>query len=210
MGRIILSFVDVFAWCSVIVIISVLIYSTQELSAIKRNVYLSLNYGSYIATNFPGAQTTSSNQSSAFLRPIISCRWALDICLGTAGNDKMFGSDQTDYILSSSGDDYVLGWNGSDYINGGEGNDILNGGEGGDTIEGGNGNDVMYGGPGNDLIFAGQAKGEILPAHVNSTESPPSKDIIDCGEGYDTVYVDSLDTYYNCELINGTKQSLPN
>ena len=201
----------------VLLVILVLMHSKQEISALDRNLYLTKielfpslfpKSGLYVPTNYPQGQAPGINATtSAYLKPILNCPWALDICTGTAGNDKMFGSNQADYILSSSGDDYILGWNGSDYLNGGGGNDIINGGEGGDVIEGGNGEDILNGGPGNDIIFAGQENGKILPVHVNSTEFPPSKDIIDCGEGNDAVYVDGLDVYKNCEVVNGLKQS---
>ena len=125
------------------------------------------------------------------LKNTLNCPWTFDICSGTNENDMMRGTNLADFIMTDGGDDYILGGNGSDYINGGHGKDMIYGEQGGDMIEGNNGEDKISGGSGNDLIFVGQTEGDILPAHVNSTESPSSKDIVDCGGGGDdSIYVD--------------------
>jgi len=57
---------------------------------------------------------------------------------GTAGNDWLYGYDDSD-----------------DTLNGLAGNDYLSGGQGNDTLNGGSGNDTLYGGLGNDTyLFA--------------------------------------------------------
>lgn len=139
------------------------------------------------------------------LENTLNCPWTFDICSGTSDADMMRGTNLADFIMADGGDDYILGGNGSDYINGGHGKDLIYGEQGGDMIEGNNGEDRIDSGSGNDIIFVGQEEGDILPAHVNSTESPSSKDIIDCGDGNDSIYVDSLDVYKNCEIVNGTR-----
>jgi Ca2+-binding RTX toxin-like protein len=122
------------------------------------------------------------------------------VCDGTDKNDEMRGNSRKEHgIWAGDGDDYVLGGEGpQSMINGGNGNDLIYGGEGNDGIGGGNGTDRIYGGPGDDYIQVG-----TVIAFGNETDLPPSKDFVDCGEGYDKVVVDNLDMYENCEVANG-------
>jgi len=173
------------------------------LSMPKTNAWTPISYASHIFNSQNQIQNNNAT-TSPDTEHITNCPWVFDICSGTGAKDKMIGSSQADYIFSGGGDDYIMGGNGSDYLNGGEGKDMIYGEGGADTIEGANGEDKMDGGLGNDIIFSGQEKDEILPGHVNSTEFPPSKDYIDCGDGYDSIYVDSSDVYKNCEVVNGT------
>ena len=69
---------------------------------------------------------------------------------------------------------------------GGAGADILYGGKGNDKLVGGSGEDLLYGGPGNDTIDARDG----------------AQDLIDCGDGVDTVIVDAQeDGVFNCENV---------
>lgn len=85
----------------------------------------------------------------------------------------------------------IFGTAGDDLINGGDGNDTLSGGEGSDKLFGGAGDDILsanqlmsfdngtavdelYGGGGNDFLFSGYG------------------DIVDGGDGFDTVAVSYL------------------
>ena len=78
---------------------------------------------------------------------------------GTAGDDRMIGSDDDDYFYALAGNDVLEGLGGHDVLKGFEGNDVLNGGdgddglfadEGADTLDGGEGTDIADGGPGTD------------------------------------------------------------
>lgn len=124
-------------------------------------------------------------------------------CLGTEKNDKMTGSNRNDREIGAEGDDYILGGRGEDSLYGNEGDDHILGQQGNDLIAGNNGEDKISGGPGDDIIFAGQE--EEPKGQTNETEWPSSKDIVDCGNGNDTIYVDSLDSYKNCESVNPSK-----
>jgi Ca2+-binding RTX toxin-like protein len=98
--------------------------------------------------------------------------------VGTSRDDLIYGLDGADAIFGRGGDDYVFGGAGVDRISGGIGNDRLRGGIGADHIEGG---------PGHDIIFARDGM----------------TDVLDCGSGLDSAYVDAHDRTRNCEAIQG-------
>jgi hypothetical protein len=60
---------------------------------------------------------------------------------------------------------------------------VVQGLRGPDKIRGGNDNDKQYGGRGNDVIYA---EGGF-------------RDLVNCGKGKDTAYVDSKDRVVGCE-----------
>jgi Ca2+-binding RTX toxin-like protein len=122
-------------------------------------------------------------------------------CLGTIKNDKMTGGNLNDRIIGAGGDDYIVGDRGNDSLYGSVGDDHIIGQQGNDLIAGNEGEDKLSGGAGDDVIFAGQDQAPN-PYRTNETEWPSSKDIVDCGSGNDTVYVDPLDSYKNCENGN--------
>ena len=98
--------------------------------------------------------------------------WRGDEIYGGAGNDILYGSDQTngvkyslfpngDFIYGGAGDDIIYGNDGDDSLHGdGDGddrfggNDILYGGNGNDNMAGGWGSDHFYGGLGYNTVFA--------------------------------------------------------
>ena len=77
----------------------------------------------------------------------------------------------------------IVGTKQADHINAMGGNDVVLGYAGSDKIRGGNDNDKQYGGRGNDVIY---------------TEGG-FRDLVDCGKGTDTAYVDSKDRVVGCE-----------
>ncbi|RJG42042.1 Ig-like domain-containing protein, partial [Motilimonas pumila] len=94
----------------------------------------------------------------------------VDIADGGAGDDAIFGGNQTpddpnnliddlerpiahyDFIYGNDGDDMLDGGLGHDVLKGGTGNDILIGGVGNDDLTGGSGNDILIGGDGADTF----------------------------------------------------------
>ncbi len=68
---------------------------------------------------------------------------------GTAGANKIYGTNKADTINARPGNDQVWARGGNDSISGADGNDRLDGGGGADKLGGANGNDTNYGGPGN-------------------------------------------------------------
>jgi Ca2+-binding RTX toxin-like protein len=105
---------------------------------------------------------------------------------GTDGPDDLVGTDNHDKIGGKGSADYISGLVGTDWLHGGAGNDTVVGREGNDRIYGDSGSDRLYGNLGKDTITAGDAQ----------------EDLVNCGEGDDTVFVDKLDTVYkNCENV---------
>ena len=102
---------------------------------------------------------------------------------GTAGNDNIYGSEGPDTLNGLGGNDTIYGRAGTDTIDGGYGADNLEGGIDGDTIEDGPSNDVAV-----DTIYGNAGDDDITAAN-----DPSSKDVINCGNGYDTVLADTSD-----------------
>ena len=121
---------------------------------------------------------------------------------GGAGSDLLFGGPGADALGGDGDNDTLYGGDGTDLLTGGGGNDALYGGGGADILVGGSGNDgilvnaddtLAAGGPGNDTIAANDGR-------ASGAE-------IDCGEGTDTLLVDSADSgirQRNCENIQAS------
>ena len=106
---------------------------------------------------------------------------------GTSGPDDLVGTDKDDVIHGSGGNDYVSGLASSDLLYAGAGNDTVVGREGNDRIYGNTGSDTLFGEEGNDTI---------------NSSGDQTKDVVKCGQGTDTVYVDKIDwVKKNCENV---------
>jgi Ca2+-binding RTX toxin-like protein len=77
----------------------------------------------------------------------------------------------------------IVGTKQADHLNAMGGDDVVLGWAGADKIRGGDDNDRQYGGRGNDIIYS---EGGF-------------RDLVDCGRGIDTAYVDSKDRVVGCE-----------
>ena len=77
----------------------------------------------------------------------------------------------------------IVGTKLADHINALGGDDVVLGYAGPDKIRGGNDNDQQYGGRGNDVIYS---EGGF-------------RDLVNCGMGTDTAYVDTKDRVKGCE-----------
>jgi Ca2+-binding RTX toxin-like protein len=77
----------------------------------------------------------------------------------------------------------IVGTDSADTIDANGGDDTVIGKRGADNIRGGNGKDKQYGGRGNDIIHS---EGSY-------------RDLINCGRGVDTAYVDPKDQVVSCE-----------
>jgi len=105
---------------------------------------------------------------------------------GTFKQDDLTGTSQLDRIYGLGAADTLMGKGGNDDCYGGSGNDEIRCGAGNDRIDGGFGQDDLFGDIGNDTISA--ADGQV--------------DVVDCGEGNDTAYVDAQDDVNpNCEEV---------
>jgi Ca2+-binding RTX toxin-like protein len=117
--------------------------------------------------------------------------------VGSFGDDRITGTEQTDIIIGFSGSDTITGMNGSDVIQGNEGQEKLYGDEGNDILQGGIGSDQLYGGDGNDIL-AGGGDDDFLVGEDGNDKlygdlgddvlvGGPGADYFDCGEGVDVV-----------------------
>jgi len=77
----------------------------------------------------------------------------------------------------------IVGTKQADHLNAMGGDDVVLGYAGADKIRGGDDNDRQYGGRGRDIIYS---EGGF-------------RDLVDCGRGVDTAYVDSKDRVVGCE-----------
>ena len=77
----------------------------------------------------------------------------------------------------------IVGTDSADTIDANGGDDTILGQLGPDKIRGGNGKDKQYGGRGNDVI---DSDGGF-------------RDLVNCGKGIDTAYVDAKDQVAGCE-----------
>jgi Ca2+-binding RTX toxin-like protein len=105
--------------------------------------------------------------------------------IGTSGNDELTGTEDNDYLEGRAGDDLLNALGGDDIIYGNKGTDRITPGEGADQV---------FAGAGNDLIYA--------------RDITPSRDLIDCGGGFDqveTIHRDDM-TLSNCERALGPRK----
>ena len=124
-----------------------------------------------------------------------------DIIIGKEGDDLIFGGDGDDEILGEDGADKINGQEGSDRIDGGLGSDELQGFFGNDFITGGPGVDVIEGYDGSDKLLGGSGNDVIYGNYILSNDFEP--DTINCGSGNDETYLSlsTLDIQSDCEDI---------
>ena len=130
-----------------------------------------------------------------------------DVLYGDAGADSVLGGEGFDSIFSNNGDDALFGSDGDDSVVGGEGDDSLDGGTGADALEGMAGADLLRGGDGADTLFGGDGNDVLIGTmldqggvdadtvdYLNGADGDDeifagSGDIVNTGEGEDTVLV---------------------
>ena len=81
--------------------------------------------------------------------------------MGTAGDDKIIGTNKADVIVAGAGDDLVKGRGGDDVICDRDGDDVVRGGKGDDVLRGAAGADLVVGGAGTDLLRGGRGKDDL-------------------------------------------------
>ena len=117
---------------------------------------------------------------------------------GTEGRDVIDGTDR---------EEVIWGLGGGDTLNGRGGKDIVRGGDGVDEVSGGSGADEAYGNAGDDyLIDAPDTSTDLLHGgrggdNMQARDFPAVKDVVYCGPGRDTAYVDKLDVVKGCEIV---------
>ena len=158
--------------------------------------------GSPGCQHLPARIIQNTSPDSASLAAVLSLRGEAgdDLLLGGAGNDALGGDAGADRLYGDTGNDLLQGGSGNDLLQGGAGEDILIGDSGDDLIWLGEEDELVSAGPGNDQVYAHQGAAD----HAQ----------LDCGEGNDTLIVDSLDSGLRarrCEQIqlSETAQSEP-
>ena len=109
--------------------------------------------------------------------------------IGTSGDNRLNGSEQSDIILTFGGNDVISGRGGDDLIISGGGNDSIGGGSGNDDVFAGTGNDVVDGGIGDDRIFGGKGS-DLIDGNAGSDfiSGDTGNDTILGGTGNDTAF----------------------
>ncbi len=143
--------------------------------------------------------------------------WSDEI-VGGPGNDPLYGEAGEDTVSGLAGDDAIYGGDHDDRLFGGNreqtsddpGNDTLYGELGNDVVVGGFGADTLLGGEGNDRLVEGPWKAAAVDDLragagddlISSHTHPGSKDLVDCGPGYDKVHADRQDDVSaDCENV---------
>jgi Ca2+-binding RTX toxin-like protein len=106
-------------------------------------------------------------------------------CVGTKRADTFTGSGVADQITGRAGNDVIFSGEGDDEVRGGRGADELVDNDPFRDV------DTILGGKGNDIIDVREG-----------TAGGDNPDVVDCGPGTDTVFVDPTDTRLNCEILN--------
>jgi len=144
---------------------------------------------------------------------------SFNVITGTAGNDKIKGTNAADLIFGLGGNDSIKGKRGDDCIFGGDGKDRIKGGKGNDTIDGGDGNDRIYGNRGDDTISGGDGNDRIRGGSGNDSidggagddvlRGHKGNDTIDGGDGNDRIHGgsgnDSIDGGAGDDVLRGHK-----
>ena len=161
----------------------------------------------------------------------VQCEEGLMVCLGTPDPDTITGTSGYDHIRGLAGADLARGMGGADRIEGGKGKDTVKGLGGSDySLWGGEAglenegpytdasDDYVYGGAGGDTIYGGYAQGGVDRVFgedgndyiltyqrglANDLGVVITKEIINCGAGYDTVAFDEGkdEVAQNCENL---------
>lgn len=124
---------------------------------------------------------------------------------GGTGQDTLTASDTGTWIDGGEGDDSITGGGGDDTLWGGahsagddtvQDNDLIDGGAGDDEISGGYGADILIGGEGDDVVdHLGRVEEEYaVPGSYFAWHIDNSADVLDGGEGNDTLIMDRADT----------------
>jgi Ca2+-binding RTX toxin-like protein len=80
---------------------------------------------------------------------------SIENIVGSANNDKFWGTDGVNVFWGRNGNDLLDGRGGDDKLYGEAGDDTLIGGAGNDLLDGGIGNDILVGGTGADTLIGG-------------------------------------------------------
>lgn len=129
-----------------------------------------------LGTYRPAATTIICPWLPAGLAKLPECGDRAVTCMGTDGNDLIYGSDKDDVIWAGPGNDVVHADAGDDWVCGGPGIDALMGAGGDDFLHGGDDDDWLFGALGDDRLYGGRGEMDVL-------WSGPGEDRLDGGAG---------------------------
>jgi Ca2+-binding RTX toxin-like protein len=159
----------------------------------------------------------------------VQCQARVQVCFGTPDPDALTGTGEKDYMRALAGNDLVRGMGEADGVTGGKGKDTIEGGAGSDAFLWGGeagpehvgpytdaSDDYIHGGAGGDHIFGGYGQGGTdrlygednndyietnQRGHAAQLGVKITKEIVNCGAGYDTVVFDKDidEVAQNCE-----------
>jgi hypothetical protein len=96
------------------------------------------------------------------LDKVPECNGVPATCVGTAGDDIIWGTEDEDVIVAGAGDDVVHADTGDDIVCMGTGNDSVHGGRGDDQLYGEAGTDWLFGAQGEDSLYGGEGDKDVL------------------------------------------------
>jgi Ca2+-binding RTX toxin-like protein len=138
------------------------------------------------------------------------------VTIGSFGDDRITGNNNTEIIIGLLGSDTIRGGGGNDNIQGNEdldkqygedGNDLLQGGAATDQLYGGDGDDILSGGMGDNFLVGEQGNDKLYGgAEDDILHGGLGADYFDCGDGIDVIIDFNLeqadDNAGNCEEIS--------
>jgi Ca2+-binding RTX toxin-like protein len=130
-----------------------------------------------------------------------------DTLLGGSGSEMVDGGDGDDVLDGGTGGDILFGRAGSDSIRGEAGRDTVYGSTGADAVDAGSGDDRLSGGDAADELVAGPGRDQVSGGRAGDVirVADGDADVVDCGTGRDTVYVEedapARDRLRNCETV---------
>ena len=139
------------------------------------------------------------------------------ITVGSFGDDRITGSNESEVMIGLLGADTIRGDGGDDNVQGNEDLDKLYGEDGNDLLQGGAATDQVYGGMGDDILSGGLGDNFLVGENGDDKLYGGSEDDImqgglgadyfDCGEGIDIIIDFNIeegdDNAGNCEEISG-------
>ena len=124
-----------------------------------------------------------------------------DMFDGAGGNDLIVGQAGDDTLVGGQGKDWLIGLDNADHITGSDGSDVLIGGTGADDLDGGAGDDFIESA---NLVDEAALRDSLdgiqslsdVAFQYDMTKAPDTGDMVDLGDGNDTVVAGDGDTVF--------------
>ena len=140
----------------------------QDLQGLRRSSPSSPSSLSPTTTTGPGISINNSllisdANNATTTQSLIQDR----VMVGSFGDDRITGSNESDIIIGLLGADTIRGGSGDDKIQGNEDIDRLYGEDGNDLLQGGAATDQLYGGQGDDILSGGMGDNFLVGEQGN-------------------------------------------